>query len=79
MVMFDLESFGKWLVISGLGIAIVGGVLWLLSKFPGIRSLPGTLRIERSGFTCVIPILASIVGSILLTIILNLAARLINK
>jgi hypothetical protein len=39
---------------------------------------PGTLRIERPGFTCVVPILGSIILSLLLTIILNIIVRLLK-
>jgi hypothetical protein len=77
--MGDLETYGKWLVIAGAALVLIGAVIWLLGKFTDLESLPGTLRIQGSGFTCVVPILASIVGSILLTIVLNLVVRMLNK
>ncbi len=79
MTMGNLETYGKWLVVAGAALALVGAVLWLLGKFTDLKSLPGTLRIQGTGFTCVVPVLASIVGSILLTIVLNLVVRLLNK
>ena len=69
---------GRWLVIGGITLAIIGGIIWLLGK-AGIVSLPGTLRIQTSGITCIIPILASLVLSIVLTIVLNLIARFFNR
>ncbi len=72
----NLEILARWLVVIGIGIAILGGILWLLSRIPGLSSLPGTIKIEGSGFTCVIPLLAMVVISIVLTILLNIAARL---
>ncbi len=74
--MLNLEVLARWLFFIGLGIAILGGILWLISRIPGIDSLPGTIKIEGSGFTCLIPLLASIVISVILTILLNLAGRL---
>ena len=71
----NLEILARWLVVIGIGIAVLGGILWLLSRIPGLSSLPGTIKIEGSGFTCVIPLLAMIVVSVVLTILLNLAAR----
>ena len=71
----NLEILARWLVIIGIGIALLGGILWLLSRIPGLSSLPGTIKIEGSGFTCIIPLLAMIVISVVLTILLNLAAR----
>jgi hypothetical protein len=77
-----MENFtllGRWMVIAGLGIALLGGLVWLLGKIPSLRNLPGTIKIEGSSFTCVFPLLASIVLSILLTILLNVIARFINR
>ncbi len=71
----NLEILARWLVIIGIGIAVLGGILWLVSRIPGLSSLPGTIKIEGSGFTCVIPLLAMIVISVVLTLLLNLAAR----
>jgi hypothetical protein len=74
--MFGLETIGRWLVIAGLSLALLGGAVWLLARvFPGLSQLPGTIRFQSGGFTCVFPLLASIVLSIVLTILLNLLAR----
>ncbi len=72
----NLEILARWLVFIGIGIAVIGGILWLLSRIPGLSNLPGTIKIEGSGFTCVIPLLAMVVISVVLTILLNIAARL---
>ena len=70
---------GRWLVILGVVLAVVGGILWLVGRIPGIQNLPGTIKIQGSGFTCIFPLLGSILLSILLTIVLNLIARFLNK
>jgi len=77
--MQGLEWIGKLMVYGGLAMAAVGALLWLLARVPGLERLPGTLRVERPGFTCVVPILASIVLSLLLTLILNVILRLISR
>ncbi len=71
-----LDSLGRWLVIIGLAIVIVGGLVWLIGRIPGIKQIPGTIQINLGGVTLVIPLLASIVISVVLTILLNLVARL---
>jgi hypothetical protein len=76
--MENFPMMGRWLMAVGLGIALLGGLIWLLGKIPALRNLPGTIKLEGSGFTCVFPILASIVLSILLTIVLNIIARFFN-
>lgn len=77
--MEGLELAGKMLVIGGVVMTVVGGLLWILARVPGLRELPGTLRVERPGFTCVVPILASLILSLLLTVLVNLVVRLLNR
>ncbi|HEY3343567.1 MAG TPA: DUF2905 domain-containing protein [Anaerolineaceae bacterium] len=77
--MGNLEMLGRWLLIGGVLLAIVGGIVWALGRFAGLSRLPGTIRIEGAGFTCIFPILASIVLSIVLTVVLNLLARFLNR
>ena len=77
--MDNFSTIGRWIVIAGVVLLVVGGILWLLGRVPGLNKLPGTLRIETSGITCIFPILASIVISILLTVILNIVLRLFNR
>lgn len=74
-----IEILARWLVIAGLGLVVLGGILWLVSRIPGFGNFPGTIRIEGKGFTCIFPLLASIVLSILLTVFLNIIGRLLNK
>ncbi len=74
-----LETIGRWLVFAGVGLALIGGLIWLLSRvFPNLTQFPGTIRIQGAGITCFFPLLASIILSILLTIVLNVIARMMK-
>ena len=78
----DFQNIGRVLLIIGVGIAIIGGVLLLAGRVPFLQrlgSLPGDIRIEGSGFTCLIPIVSSILISIVATIVINIIIRLINR
>jgi hypothetical protein len=77
--MGGLETMGKWLMGIGAAMVLLGGLLWLLSKVPFLGRLPGDIRIERPGLTCMIPLASSILLSILLTILLNIIVRIINR
>ncbi len=77
-VMFDFLQAGRWIVLTGVCLIVVGGLVYLIGKLGGIPPLPGTIRYEAQGFTCVFPLLASIVLSIVLTVILNILARWIK-
>ncbi len=76
----DLSSMGKAIVILGVVLIVVGGLIWLLSGsgLP-LGRLPGDVHIQRDGFSCFFPIATMIILSILLTIILNVIARLLNR
>lgn len=70
----DFQGFGRILVLLGISLAIVGGLMLVLGRL-GAGSLPGDIRIQSSGWGCYIPILGSIVLSILLTIVVNVLLR----
>jgi hypothetical protein len=77
--MNGLATIGKALMGMGVALVLLGGLLWLLSKVPFLGRLPGDIRIERPGFTCLIPLASSIILSIVLTLLLNLIARIVNR
>lgn len=70
----DLQTFGKYLLLLALAIAVVGGLLLVGGRL-GLGSLPGDIRIQRNGFGCFVPIASSIIISLVLTLILNLIIR----
>jgi hypothetical protein len=77
--MNNLETIGRWVLILGGVMIVVGGIIWLLGRFHIFEHFPGTIRIQTSGVTCVFPLLASILISIVLTVALNIIIRLLNK
>jgi hypothetical protein len=77
--MGGFDTIGKSLVLIGAGLVVLGGLVWLVSKVPFLGHLPGDVRIERPGFTCLVPLASSIVLSIVLTILLNVIVQIINR
>ena len=76
--MTDLSGAGRFLLVTGLVLAAVGALLILAPKIPGLDRLgrlPGDFVVERGPVTIFIPIVSSIVISVLLTLVLNLIAR----
>ena len=76
----DTTTLGKWIILVGLGLALLGGVIWLVGKtgLP-LGRMPGDIRIERDGFSFYFPLATSILISIGLTILLNVLARLFKR
>jgi hypothetical protein len=75
-----MENIGRLLMIGGVILFVVGGLVFLASKF-GIPfgRLPGDIRIERDGFSFYFPLASSILISVVLTILVNVIIRLIKK
>lgn len=71
-------SLGLALVGLGLAIAVVGLLVWsgALSWF---GRLPGDIRFERDGVRVYIPIVSMLVVSVLLTVAVNLVAKLFRR
>ena len=76
--MSDLSGTGRFLLITGLVLTAVGMLLILAPRFPGLDRLgrlPGDFVFERGPVTVFVPIVSSLVISILLTVLFNLISR----
>ncbi len=75
-----MESIARYLMIGGIILFLVGGGLYLAAKFSiPLGRLPGDIRIEGENFRFYFPLATSLLISFVLTIILNLIARLWRK
>jgi len=75
----NLESIGRWILIAGITITIIGAGIWILARLTGWEKLPGTIKWQSGNLTCIVPILGSIILSILLTVVLNFVIRWFNR
>ena len=76
--MSNLSGAGWVLLVSGLVLSTVGALLIVSPRIPGVDrlgQLPGDLVVERGPITIFVPIVSSLVISVLLTIVLNLILR----
>ena len=71
-----MDGIGKALIFVGVAIAILGLAFVLAPKIPLLGKLPGDLVFRRGESTFYFPLATSIIVSILLTVILNIAFRL---
>ncbi len=77
-------SFARILMAFGIILLVIGGLLYVgartgLWQHLPLGRLPGDIHVQSGNFTLYFPLATMIVVSILLTILLNLIVRLINK
>jgi hypothetical protein len=68
-------QLGKILVVAGAAIAVIGVLLMLSGKLPGIGRLPGDIIVQKKNFTFYFPIATSILLSIIITLLFWLIGR----
>jgi hypothetical protein len=75
-----MENIARWFVIGGLIMILIGGGVYVFSKFGiPLGHLPGDIRIEGENGTFYFPLTTSIIISVVLTVVLNLIIKFWNK
>jgi hypothetical protein len=69
-------GIGRWLMLLGGGLFVVGLLIYLLGRLPWPGRLPGDIVIHRENLTIYAPVGIMILLSVALTLILNLIVRL---
>ena len=65
-------GLGKWLILAGVLLVVLGLVVTLAPQIPWLGRLPGDLRIERPGFRLYLPLATCLLLSAVLTLVLHL-------
>jgi hypothetical protein len=69
------EKWGKWIIVFGIIIVVIGLIIRYFGKNLGwIGNLPGDIRIERENFKFYFPI----TSLILLSLVVNVLLRLVK-
>jgi hypothetical protein len=70
-----MPELGKWLIVLGLMIAVIGGIITFAGKLPWLGNLPGDIYIKRENFSFYFPLGTCILISVLISFILWLLRR----
>ena len=73
-----LDKIGTMLLIAGAILVTSGLLAILMGKTGFIGKLPGDIVIQRGNFTLYFPLATFIVLSVVLTIVANIAVRLLR-
>jgi len=75
-----METIGRYLMIGGIVLILVGGGIYLSAKLGlPLGRLPGDIRIEGEKGSFYFPVTSSILISVVLTILVNVIVRLLRK
>lgn len=73
-------NLARIFLIFGVIMVAIGLLLYLAARLNlPLGRLPGDIRIQTSNLTCYFPVVTMILVSIVLTIVLNLIARWLNR
>lgn len=74
--MFFQGSIGKYIMIGGFILMVLGFIVYLLEKgnFPLFR-LPGDIHIKKENFSFHFPIVSALLISLVLSVLLYLISR----
>ena len=69
----DLMNIARMLAVFGIGLLLTAGLIYLAAQLNlPFGNLPGDLVFKRENSTCMIPIVSSLIISILLSLLINL-------
>jgi hypothetical protein len=70
-----MPDVGRFLIIAGVILVIVGALFLLAPKLPWLGHLPGDISYKRGNFSLYFPLGTCILISIILTLIMYLFRR----
>lgn len=75
-----MSDIGRLLVFAGVALVVVGAVVLLLDRFPGlpVGKLPGDFSWERGDVKIHVPLATMVIVSIILTLLVNVIWRLLR-
>ena len=70
-----MSDLGRMLIVIGGVLLVVGVLMVVAERVPGLGRLPGDIYVRRGNWTFYFPIATSIVVSVVLTLIMYLLSR----
>ena len=75
-----MTPFARIFIILGLIMILIGGLLYLFGRLGlPLGRLPGDIHIKGANITCFFPLATMILISVVLTVLLNIIVRLLNR
>lgn len=74
-----MEAIGRFLVLAGILIVVVGLVVMFFDKIPLLGKLPGDINIKKDNYQIYFPITTSIILSVLISVIVWVVSHFKGK
>ena len=76
----DLMPIARIVAVFALVLLVVAGLLFLAAKFNiSLGKFPGDFVFKKGNFTCAVPLVSSLLISIVITVFLNILFALLKK
>jgi membrane protein implicated in regulation of membrane protease activity len=69
------NGLGKWLILLGGILIVIGAAIVFVGKLPWLGRLPGDIYVERRNFTFFFPITTSILVSVIISLVWYVVSR----
>ena len=66
---------GKFLILFGVTVVVLGVVLEIFDEIPAIGKLPGDILIKKGSFTFYFPFTTSVIVSVILSFVFSFFLR----
>lgn len=73
--MDNFSSLGKFLIMGGVILLLVGGLFLLVGKISPLGRLPGDIYFQKGNFKFYFPLITCLLLSLLFTLIINVFLR----
>jgi len=77
--MSSFEPLGKFLILAGMFIVVLGLLVMFWSKIPFLGKLPGDIFVQKGSLQFFFPIVTCLLVSAVLTVVISLIMRLLSK
>ena len=72
---FSGKNMGKFIIIIGVILIMIGLIIQFAGKIPWLGRLPGDILVKKENFTFYFPLVTSIVLSIVISLIIYLIRK----
>lgn len=70
-----MSDLGKWLIFIGIVFVVLGALLYVASRIPGLGRLPGDIVMKGKNYTFYFPLATCVLISLFISFILFLINR----